>query len=75
MPGVFPEKKGTSEPMRSKAGLLRKSMKIRIVKRFLKQKLGLEKCHYKPDLNMLKAMFQWTKEFEEKRPEHEERLT
>ena len=29
-PGVFPEKKGTSELMRSKAGLLRKSMKIRI---------------------------------------------
>ena len=48
--------------------------KYRIVKRFLKQKLGIEKCHYKPDLNMLKAMFKWTKEFEEERSKHEERL-
>lgn len=48
--------------------------KYRIVKRFIKQKLGMEKCHYKPDLNMLKAMFRWTEEFEKERPVHEERI-
>ena len=48
--------------------------RYRIVKRWVKQKFGLEKCHYKPDLNMLKHMFIWTEDFEKNRSEHEERL-
>lgn len=37
--------------------------RIRIFTRFLKQKLGIEKCHYKPDVEMLKMMYQWTRDF------------
>lgn len=48
--------------------------KCRIITRFIKQKLGWEKCHYKPTLDMLKMMFHWTKEFEKNRKSHEERL-
>lgn len=48
--------------------------KIRIVKRFIKHKLGIEKCHYKSDFEMLKYMFKWTNEFENDRFIHEERL-
>lgn len=48
--------------------------KYRIITRFMKQKLGMEKCHYKSDITMLKAMFRWTKEFEQNRQAHEERL-
>lgn len=45
--------------------------KIRIVTRFIKQKLGIEKCHYKSDMKMLKLMFKWTKEFERDRNRYE----
>ncbi len=38
--------------------------KFRILIRFVKQKLGIEKCHYKSDLKMLKLMYKWTNEFE-----------
>lgn len=48
--------------------------KFRIVLRFIKQQLGLEKCHYKSDFKMFKLMFKWTKDFEAKRQEHEARL-
>lgn len=48
--------------------------KYRIVLRFIKQKLGIEKCNYKPDRKMLKAMFKWTREFEQNRHIHEERF-
>ncbi len=41
--------------------------KLRIIKRFIKQQLGLEKCHYKSDIGMLKLMFKWTREFESDR--------
>lgn len=48
--------------------------KFRIVFRFIKQQLRIEKCNYKSNLNMLKHMFKWTKEFEDNRKEYEERL-
>lgn len=43
--------------------------KIRILIRFIKQKLHIEKCNYKADFAMLKAMYVWTKDFETKRAE------
>lgn len=48
--------------------------KIRIFIRFLKQKLGLEKCHYKPDIKMLKMMYKWTRDFENDRANFEAKL-
>lgn len=41
--------------------------KYRILTRFIKQKLHIERCHYKSDFNMLKMMYKWTKDFEENR--------
>lgn len=38
--------------------------KIRIFTRYIKQQIGIEKCHYKSDFRMLKSMYRWTKEFE-----------
>ena len=43
--------------------------KIRILTRFIKQKLHIEKCNYKSDYSMLKKMYQWTNDFESKRDE------
>lgn len=48
--------------------------KTRILVRFLKQKFGLEKCHYKPDLTMLRLMYRWTRDFERKRGQFEAKL-
>ncbi|SCW47942.1 Adenylate kinase [Paenibacillus tianmuensis] len=48
--------------------------RIRIVTRFLKQKLGIEKCHYKSDLTMLKMMYKWTRDFESNRVSFESKL-
>ncbi|MGO4348420.1 hypothetical protein AB4Z45_23285 [Paenibacillus sp. MCAF9] len=48
--------------------------KIRILKRFLKQNLGIEKCHYKPDILMLKMMYKWTRDFEQNRSGFEAKL-
>ncbi|SDE36985.1 Adenylate kinase [Paenibacillus sp. UNCCL117] len=48
--------------------------KIRIFTRFIKQNLGLEKCGYQPDREMLRLMYQWTREFEENRADFESRL-
>ncbi|CAG7640152.1 EutP/PduV family microcompartment system protein [Paenibacillus allorhizosphaerae] len=41
--------------------------RIRILTRLLKQKLGIEQCHYKPDFLMLKMMYKWTRDFEQNR--------
>jgi len=41
----------------------------RILKRFIKQRLGIEKSHYKPTYQMLKLMFKWTRDFEKNRVE------
>ncbi|NMO96571.1 hypothetical protein [Paenibacillus lemnae] len=48
--------------------------KIRIATRMLKQKLGIETSHYKPNLKMLKMMYRWTREFESNRVSFEARL-
>ncbi|MDF2543876.1 MAG: hypothetical protein K0S47_3594 [Herbinix sp.] len=48
--------------------------KRRIIIRFIKQKLHLEKCHYKPNFTMLKLMFQWTYDFEKDRAKYETML-
>ncbi|MDU5106257.1 AAA family ATPase [Clostridium sp.] len=45
--------------------------KVRIVTRFIKQKIGIEKCNYEPTFEMLKKMFKWTKDFENKRSKYE----
>ncbi|GIP17500.1 DNA topology modulation protein [Paenibacillus montaniterrae] len=45
--------------------------KIRILTRFIKQKIGIEKSHYKPDITMLKLMYKWTSDFERNRNEFE----
>ncbi|NOU86357.1 hypothetical protein GC102_11330 [Paenibacillus sp. LMG 31460] len=48
--------------------------RIRILTRFFKQNLGIEKCHYKPDITMLKMMYKWTHDFESNRPDFEAKL-
>ncbi|WP_291648357.1 AAA family ATPase [Clostridium sp.] len=45
--------------------------KIRIITRFLKQRLGIEKCNYNPTFKVLKNMFRWTKDFQKKRNKYE----
>jgi adenylate kinase family enzyme len=37
---------------------------IRIIKRFILQKCGLEKANYKPTFKMFKQMFAWNSQFE-----------
>lgn len=51
-----------------------KTRKIRIFTRFIKQKLGLEKCNYKPTIKMLKQMYRWTSDYENEREQQEEQL-
>lgn len=48
--------------------------KIRIFTRFIKQKLGLEKCNYKPTLKMVKQMYKWTNDYEKEREKREIQL-
>ncbi|SDW14992.1 hypothetical protein [Paenibacillus sp. CF384] len=48
--------------------------RIRIFTRFMKQKLGIEKCHYKPDMKMLRMMYKWTQDFERNRSRFESKL-
>ena len=48
--------------------------KIRIFTRFIKQKLGIEKCNYKPTLNMLKQMYRWTNDYEKDKEEREKKI-
>lgn len=36
----------------------------RIMKRWLKQRIGIEKCSYTPSVQMLRSMFNWSKEYE-----------
>jgi adenylate kinase family enzyme len=38
---------------------------FRIIKRFIKQKLGFETAHYQPTLKIFFKMFQWNQQFEE----------
>ena len=41
-----------------------KTRKRRIIKRYIKQKLRIEKCNYKPSIKLLKQMLIWNKRFE-----------
>lgn len=52
-----------------------KKRKRRILKRYIKQKLKLEKCNYKPNIKMLKKMYNWTENFEKSKAEFEEMLS
>jgi len=45
--------------------------KVRIFTRFIKQQIGVEKCHYKADFKMLRLMYKWTSDFEKNRAEFE----
>lgn len=45
--------------------------KFLILLRYIKQKLRIEKCHYKSDLKMLKSMYMWTRDFENNREKFE----
>lgn len=47
---------------------------LRIITRFIKQKMGREPSNYKPTLKMLTHMFKWTNDFEKSRQTHEKRL-
>lgn len=47
---------------------------IRILTRFIKQNLKIEKVNYKPDLKMLKNMYKWSKENEERKEKFEKML-
>ncbi|WP_042166023.1 hypothetical protein [Paenibacillus gorillae] len=47
---------------------------IRIFVRFVRQKLGIEACHYKPDFTMLRMMYKWTRDFEANRTSFEAKL-
>ena len=48
--------------------------KVRIFIRFIKQKLGIEKCSYKVSFDMLKMMYKWTNDFEKDREGFEKKL-
>lgn len=41
--------------------------KKRIITRYIKQKFRIEQCNYKPSLEMVKRMFEWTKDFDKNR--------
>ena len=48
--------------------------KLRILLRYIKQKLQIEPCHYKSDIKMLKLMYKWTNDFEFNRQQFENML-
>ncbi len=48
--------------------------KRRILIRHIKQNLGLEKCGYKPNREMLKKMYKWTDDFEKNKVQFEENI-
>lgn len=41
---------------------------IRITRRFIRQKLGIEKSNYKPTMKIFFKMFKWNRHFEEEYP-------
>ncbi len=41
-----------------------RTRKWRIVKRYLKQKLGVEKCLYRPQFQILRSMFRWSRNYD-----------
>ena len=48
--------------------------KRRIFIRFIKQKIGIEKCNYKSTINMLRMMYVWTNKFERNKGHFENML-
>jgi len=48
--------------------------KCRIIMRFIKQKLGVEKCNYKPTFEMFRLMFKWTDDFEKNKNKYDDML-
>lgn len=48
--------------------------KMRILSRHIKQVMGMEACAYEPNVQMLRNMFKWTKDFEGRRDEMNEIL-
>ena len=52
----------------------KKIRKRRIVSRYIKQILGVEKCNYKPSLGIVKDMFKWTNDFEKEKKSFLERI-
>lgn len=58
--------------------LLEISIKIRnyrIIKRWIKQRLGIEKCTYNPRYEMLKCMFQWSKDYDTGKDKLKDRIS
>lgn len=51
-----------------------RTRKWRIVKRYLKQKLGVEKCLYRPRFQMLKSMFRWSRNYDTGKDDLKKRL-
>ncbi|MFT4146189.1 MAG: hypothetical protein QM644_17195 [Mobilitalea sp.] len=47
----------------------------RIIKRWIKQRLGIEKCIYKPRFDMLKWMLKWSKDYDTGRDNLKERIS
>lgn len=47
---------------------------FRIIKRWLKQKIGIEKCIYKPGFKMLKSMFKWSNSYDTGKDNLKERI-
>lgn len=48
-----------------------KIRKKRIFIRYIKQKLKIEKCNYKPSIKLLKMMYKWTATFEQEKENFE----
>jgi adenylate kinase family enzyme len=46
----------------------------RIIKRWIKQRLGIEKCIYNPTYEMLICMLQWSKDYDEGKENLEDRI-
>ena len=58
--------------------LLEISTKIRnyrIIKRWIKQRLGIEQCIYNPRYEMLKCMFKWAKEYDKGKDKLKDRIS
>ena len=46
----------------------------RIIKRYIRQKLKIERANYRPNLRMVMAMFKWTRDYEKNRHQYENLL-
>jgi adenylate kinase family enzyme len=48
--------------------------KIRILKRWISQRIGIEKSIYKPDIKMLKGMYRWSNDYDTGKDSLKERM-